>query len=527
MFETVELGREISKQEFKERSTKLRQDLLDAQREMRRLGIPTVVVFGGVDGAGKSETTGRLLEWMDARWVKTRAYDVPSDEESQRPDFWRYWRDLPAAGTMGVFLSAWYSRPFVDFVYNQDEGAFYEALTVISTFERMIADDGALVIKFWMHIPSDTLERTLKRLANDELQSWRVTKKDWDNLKRFDDFVNAAEHLIMRTSTGRSPWHLIEGADGNYRELKVGNLLLDAMRRAIEEKEKQLLAQEVWEEELERKNGDAKKKKKKKKDKDNSPAGSSSRLSDSELIVPGPHSTTILDKMDLSAKLGRDEYDERLEAAQARFGHLALKARQQNRSVVCAFEGVDAGGKGGAIRRLTSPLNPKFYQVIPIAAPTDEEFAHHYLWRFWRHLPRDGRVTVFDRTWYGRVLVERVEGFASKAEWRRAYNEINYFESELCRHGTVLIKYWMHISQDEQLARFNARAETPHKQWKLTDEDWRNREKWPLYKNAVHDMVERTSTAVAPWHLVSAEQKRFARVSVIETACRVLEDHLS
>jgi polyphosphate kinase 2 (PPK2 family) len=190
------------------------------------------------------------------------------------------------------------------------------------------------------------------------------------------------------------------------------------------------------------------------------------------------------------------------------------------------FEGWDAAGKGGAIRRVTAALDARDYKVIPIAAPTDEEKAHHYLWRFWRHLSKAGRVTIYDRSWYGRVLVERIEGFASTEEWMRAYSEINDFEEQLIDSGMVLGKFWVHITKEEQAARFEARAQIPWKAWKLTEEDWRNRDKWDAYESAVNDMIERTSTRKAPWTLIEGNNKHFARVKVLETVCEKLETAL-
>ncbi len=224
----------------------------------------------------------------------------------------------------------------------------------------------------------------------------------------------------------------------------------------------------------------------------------------------------------MGLSLDKTRYREKLARAQAKLNQLHRKALERGVSTVLVFEGPDAAGKGGAIRRLTAALDARHVQVIPIAAPTDEERAHHYLWRFWRHLSRAGRVTIFDRSWYGRVLVERVEGFASEEEWRRAYAEINDFEEQLIEHGTVLRKFWLHITKEEQLARFQAREKTPYKRWKLTDEDWRNRERWDDYAAAVNDMVEQTSTKKAPWVLVEGNDKRFARVKVATTVCEAM-----
>jgi polyphosphate kinase 2 (PPK2 family) len=229
---------------------------------------------------------------------------------------------------------------------------------------------------------------------------------------------------------------------------------------------------------------------------------------------------TILSSLDMSQAVSKKAFATDLEKYQGRLNLLQRKAEQKGVSTILVFEGLDAAGKGGAIRRVTGALDARSYQVIPIAAPTDEERAHHYLWRFWRQLSRAGRLTIFDRSWYGRVLVERVEGFATEREWRRAYSEITEFEEQLVDHGIVLMKYWVHISQDEQLRRFKAREKARYKRWKLTDEDWRNRAKWADYERAVNDMVERTSTRLAPWTLVEGNDKYFARLKVLKTACR-------
>jgi len=225
----------------------------------------------------------------------------------------------------------------------------------------------------------------------------------------------------------------------------------------------------------------------------------------------------------MSQKASTKTFDTKLEALQGRLNRLHRRAENRGLSTILVFEGADAAGKGGAIRRVTAALDARSYQVIPVAAPTDEERAHHYLWRFWRHLSRAGRVTIFDRSWYGRVLVERVEGFATEPEWRRAYSEINEFENELVESGIVLVKFWLQITLDEQLRRFKAREKIRHKRWKLTAEDWRNRDKWPDYEHAVNEMVERTSTRLAPWTLVEANDKSFARLKVLKAACDTIE----
>ncbi len=215
-----------------------------------------------------------------------------------------------------------------------------------------------------------------------------------------------------------------------------------------------------------------------------------------------------------------------LSKLQQEINELSWEAYKQRRSVVLVFEGVDAGGKGGAIRRITSAVDARLYRTMSVAAPTDEEKAHHYLWRFWRHVPRAGHMIIYDRSWYGRVLVERVEGFASEADWRRAYSEINEFEEQLVENGAILLKFWLQVSDEEQLRRFQDREDTPYKRYKITDEDWRNREKGPEYKSAVNEMVARTSTEHAPWTLVEGDDKPYARVKVLTTVCDAMRKAL-
>ena len=502
MFEAAELGREISGEEYKSQVPGLRQALLDAQtalREARR--APVIILFGGVDGAGKSESVNLLNEWMDPRWLVTRAYGPPSDEERERPDYWRFWRDLPPRGRVGFFLSAWYSLPLIERVHRQSNRAEFGArLDEIIAFERALTDDGALILKFWMHLDKQSQKARLKKLEKDPLTRWRVTREHWDNWKLYGRFIDAAEEIITRTSLANAPWTIVEGADEHYRSLTVGNAILDAIRKRLAEWAGRKPARAAADR---RKHADAKTHRTK-----------------------SASQPTILSRLDMSQRVEQKTYKTKLERLQGRLNTLHRKAERTGVSTILVFEGWDAAGKGGAIRRLTAALDARDYQVIPIAAPTEEERAQHYLWRFWRHLARRGRVTIFDRSWYGRVLVERVEGFASEQEWVRGYAEINQFEAQLAAHGIVLVKYWIHITKDEQLRRFRARETATYKRWKLTDEDWRNRKQWSAYEQAVNDMVERTSTGQAPWTLVEANDKSFARLKVLETACDRLEAHL-
>ncbi|MBR9971149.1 polyphosphate:AMP phosphotransferase [Magnetospirillum sulfuroxidans] len=497
MFEAAELGRKVTREEFDAIAPTLRTELLELQRRLREADFPVIIIFGGVDGAGKNETANLLNEWLDPRWTVTRAYAGPSEDEAERPPFWRYWRDLPPKGKIGMFLSSWYHGPLMERVHDHISVAdMDERLIRINRFEKSLADDGALIVKFWMHLSEKAQKKRLKKLEDDPLTAWQVTDLDWKHWKMYDRFVGAAERLIMQTSKGHALWHIVEGADARYRTSVVLNLLKEAINSHLQRREAMTkVAAEL------------------KKPNNQKPA-----LPD--VLAKQP---SILSSLDMTQALDGDEYNRQLQEQRGRLSALHRKAKDKGISTVLVFEGWDAAGKGGTIRRLTNALNARDYQVIPIAAPTEEERAQHYLWRFWRHLSRAGRVTIFDRSWYGRVLVERVEGFCSDEAWQRAYGEINDFEEQIVEAGHVLCKFWLHITPEEQLARFEQRSEIEYKQWKLTDEDWRNREKWGAYETAVNAMVEQTSTHIAPWTLVEANTKTFARVKVLRTVCDALE----
>ena len=511
MFETAELGRTISKADFKKMAPALREDLLELQDELRRgQQFQVIMLFAGVDGAGKGESVSLLNEWMDARWLVTRAYDEPGADELERPEFWQYWRDLPPRGRIGMFLSAWYSKAVLDRVHGAiDEATFLKRLERIIRFEHALARDGALVQKFWMHLSQDAQEKRLKSLEGDPLTRARVTKRDWENWRIYDKFIDTAEQVIARTNRGVAPWTVVEGANANYRSVTVATILRDGLRRRLAESARQhAVAGKVGKAAVAKKS----------KSSNGGKAPRQDHLSASTI--------TVLSRLDMEKKLKKADYAKRLVELQARLHRLHLRAKEEKISSILLFEGPDAAGKGGAIRRVNMALESRNYQVHGIAAPTDEEKAQHYLWRFWRNLSRAGYITIFDRSWYGRVLVERIEGFATEDEWQRSFGEINDFEEQLIEHGIVLLKYWIHISKDEQLARFKLREKTPHKRWKLTEEDWRNRDKWNDYEQAVDDMVQYTSTSAAPWTLVEGNDKRFARVKVVETFCERLASAL-
>ena len=497
MFRTAELQRKLPKGDYHQQVPQLREDLLITQMELRQADFPVIVVFAGVDGAGKSETVNMLHEWMDSRWLSTRAFGDPSDEERDRPEYWRFWRELPPKGRIALFLGSWYSVPILDRVYGHMGLAEFDArLERIKTFEKTLADDGALILKFWMHLSKSAQKDRLRKLEKNPLLHWQISKRDWHHWELYDQFVATAERTIMKTSTGQAPWKIVEGYDARYRSITVATAIRDAIRFRLEEAKARASGNAV--------------------------AEPPSAPPESGLPL-----VSILSQLDTDKSLSKEDYAAGLKHYQSKLSQLQRAAREHRISTILVFEGWDAAGKGGSIRRITSVLDARDYQVIQIAAPTDEEAAHNYLWRFWRHLPRAGRVTIFDRSWYGRVLVERIEGFARTRDWQRAYAEINDFEDQLAESGIVLVKFWLHITPDEQLRRFKEREQIVYKAWKLTEEDWRNRERWADYELAVNDLVERTSTQQAPWTLIEANDKHYARIEVLRTLCERLEKALA
>jgi polyphosphate:AMP phosphotransferase len=496
MFESAELGHRVDKATYAREEPALREALLNAQYDLAvACRFPVIVVIGGVDGAGKGETANLLNAWMDPRHIRTHAFPPPSDEERERPRMWRFWRALPPKGQIGILFGAWHTDPIVQRVYGElREAQFLQRIDEANRFERMLADEGALILKFWFHLAKDVQKKRLKALESDPRARWRVTAQDWRNFKHYDQFRAVSAEFLRQTSTAYAPWIVVEGSDARYRSLTVGMTLLAAIRERL--------------------------------DRPVAPDPPPARPAE---IVAELDDRNLLRTLDLSQRLTKGAYEMALERWQGRLSLLSRDPRFRKIAVVAVFEGADAAGKGGAIRRVTGALDARQYEGVPIAAPSEEERAQPYLWRFWRHLPRRGRFAIFDRSWYGRVLVERVEGFCTEADWRRAYAEINDFEDQLVQNGIVLAKFYLTISKDEQLARFQAREQTSFKRFKITAEDWRNREKWDAYETAVCDMVDRTSTEIAPWTLIEANDKYFARIKVLKTLTTRIEaalDHV-
>ena len=407
-----------------------------------------------------------------------------------RPFLWRYWTKTPAKGRIAVFDRSWYRSVQVDrFDGLTREDKLGDAYQDILSFEKQLCDDGTVIMKFFLYIDKDEQKKRFKKLEGSKETSWRVTEEDWNRNKDFDRYLKMNEEMLEKTDTDYAPWVIIEAVDKDYAALKIVSTVMDRLEYELEHRrpEDEKTAQRQESKTRERfKNG-------------------------------------VLSGIDLSKSLTEEEYKTRLKKLQKRLAELHSELYRLRIPVVIGFEGWDAGGKGGAIKRLTSNLDPRGYRVNPTAAPNDIEKVHHYLWRFWNSVPKAGHIAIFDRTWYGRVMVERIEGFCSEAEWRRAYQEINEMESHMANAGAVVLKFWLHIDKDEQERRFRERQANPAKQWKITDEDWRNREKWDQYEEAVNEMLIRTSTTYAPWIVVEGNDKRYARVKVLQTVVDALE----
>jgi AMP-polyphosphate phosphotransferase len=491
MFESAEIGHRVGKKEFKARELELREALVDAQyRLLQKASRPVIVLVNGVDGAGKGETVNLLNAWMDPRHIRTEAFGPAREDERDRPEMWRFWQVMPARGRVGVLFGSWYSDPILSHVLGDQRKAWFsQQLERIRHFERMLVEEGVVLVKLWFHLSHDAARARLKALERDPKNSWRVSAEDWKRYRHYEEFVAIGEKALRKTNTADAPWHVIEGTDPAYRSLTAATLLLEALREAER------------------------------------PA----RKADPKTLpLPEPaiDGRTLLATADYSRALDAKRYARQLESLQARLAYLSRDPRMAARSMVLVFEGMDAAGKGSTIRRVTQALDSRYYRVIPVAAPTEEERAQPHLWRFWRRVPRHGHATIFDRSWYGRVLVERVEKFCAPADWLRAYDEINDFEEQLTEAGTIVVKFWMAVTPAEQLRRFGERKATPHKNFKITEEDWRNRKKWPKYELAVGDMMDRTSTDIAPWHVVASDDKLFSRIEVLRHLCERIESAL-
>lgn len=496
MFEKIDLNKKMSKETFKELEKDFESRIGPLQRELKEREIPVMIVFEGWDAAGKGTLINRLILPMDPRGFSVHTINEPNEEERRKPHLWRFWTKIPKRGRIAVFDKSWYQRTFEERVDRGiDDRQLGEAYEEIRAFERQLSAGGYVIIKLFIHISREEQEKRFKKLESKKSTRWRVTERDWEQNKHYDEYLRAVEETVRETDTPYAPWTVIEGMNRRFATAKMFATVLQILQER--------LAQAAEEE---------------------CPAGEAVKEQGAHMIAS--MNASILQSVDLSVKLDKEAYKEKLEKLQKRIGELGYEIYRRKIPVVLVYEGWDAAGKGGNIKRLTENLDPRGYEVIPIGAPNEYERGHHYLWRFWNEVPKTGHIAIFDRSWYGRVLVERVEGLASRDAWQRAYREINEMEEHLANSGAVIRKFWLQIDKEEQLRRFTDRQEDPLKGWKITEDDWRNREKWDAYVEAVDEMLFRTSTSYAPWILIESNDKYYARIKVLEETIKAIESKL-
>lgn len=472
----------VSKEKFKRDLPELRDELLGLQLKLhasKACGIAVIII--GTPAAGRSETVNEFLEWLDPKHISVYALD-PADHEARRwPTMWRYWQKLPPRGRITFFFAGWYSEHLHRATHEPEK---HDKRTVqrILQLEQMLVRDRVHVVKIHLHTDEQTQRRRIEQLRANKLTRWRVTKEDRWQAKHFRAMQQAMRTCMKATDHEAAPWHSIDGTDEEYRLLTVGKVLRDEISAGLQEHAERPTK---WPEEKPKKQP--------------------------TLEVEQP------------AALDEDEYIRQLETLQGRFARLVRKSHFGKQGLVLAFEGMDAAGKGGAIRRITHALDARQYQVVPISAPSPEEVLYPYLWRFWRHVPERGSIAIFDRTWYGRVLVERVRALTAEPDWKRAYAEIVEFERQLTEHGLRVAKFWLSVSKEEQLRRFQARDQDPLKRFKVDREDWANRRYYDAYQCAAAEMIRRTDSDDARWTIVPADDKRQARLLVLKAVCEALE----
>lgn len=474
--------------ELEERLKAASEKLSSQQMMIKERGLPVLVLFEGWGTAGKGSVLGKVIRNIDPRFFKVAAMDVPTQEERRKPFLYRHFVKIPEAGKFMFLDSGWMDEVTAECLEGTlKEKDYKKKIESVRRFERQLTDNGYLVMKFFFHISRKEQKRRIEALRSDKNTSWRVGEKDsWQN-RHYDKCLAVFDRYLNDTNAPADPWYIIDAKSRKWAQLQVLETLVSGIDTALKNSAMAVpLLQNVFP--LEK--------------------------------IPK------LDEIDLDKAVTQEEYRAELDVLQEKLGHLHNKLYRKKIPVIIAYEGWDAAGKGGNIKRITEALDPRGFEVHPIASPEPHEKARHYLWRFWNRLPKTGHIAVFDRTWYGRVMVERLEGFCRENDWQRAYNEINEFEKELADWGAVIIKFWVQIDKDTQLARFNERQNTPAKQWKITEEDWRNREKWDLYEGAVNEMLQKTNTTYAPWHILESNDKRYARLKALRIVIESIEKAL-
>ncbi|WP_373478452.1 polyphosphate:AMP phosphotransferase [Geminocystis sp.] len=489
MLDNLDLTISLDKETYRTKIEDLMRELRSLQNICWLEKLPIVVVLEGWAAAGKGGLVKQMTNYMDPRGFVVHPILAPSEEEKKYPFLWRFWQKLPPKGSIGIFYHSWYTHLLEDRLFGRLENTKVPTIMRdINAFESQLIEDGAVVAKFWLHLSKKELQNRLKDYEKDEFESWRVRKEDWQQAKNYTQYKTLAEEMLIYTSSGFAPWVLVEADCQRWAKFKVLTQLVSTIREALAKRE--IITQTP---------------------------------SLPPQISLSPTEADYLSQVDLTLNLPKEEYKVKLKQSQLQLRKLQKDIFEKNIGILILFEGWDAAGKGGAIKRITDILDPRSYEVHAFAAPTKEEHLYHYLWRFWRRLTPTGKIGIFDRSWYGRVLVERIENFATETEWRRAYREINEFEAQLASSNYIILKYWLHISPEEQLKRFELRKLDPYKSYKLTDEDYRNREKWNLYDVAINQTIARTSTPQAPWTIVPGNDKYYARLNVLETLINAIK----
>ncbi len=472
------------KEKLSEEIRKLREQLLGQQQQIRDKKLPILVLIEGWAAAGKGSLINELIREIDPRFYNVTSPAIIPEEEMRYPFLYPYATAIPENGKIMFLDSGWMENTVCKLLHREITRQEYKKrMRMINEFERQLRDGGYLVLKIFLHIPRKDQRERMEGLLSDHDTAWRVSPLDlWQN-REYAIFEEAYDEFMEKTNK-TIHWHVM---DGRRKKLVVRDALKLLVRKVDTALKNGRYVGDPFDEDF--------------------PLLKMPKLKD----------------VDLSPTIGEEEYRKELKKLQNRLGELHNTIYRLKIPVILCYEGWDAAGKGGNIRRVASPLDPRGFDVWPIASPEPHELNRQYLWRFWTRLPRTGHVCIFDRTWYGRVMVERLEGFCSEKDWKRAYNEINEFERQLTDWGAVVLKFWIHIDQQVQLDRFTERQNTPEKQWKITDEDWRNREKWPLYEAAVDEMIRKTSTENAPWHIIESNDKRYARIKVLRIVIDALE----
>jgi polyphosphate:AMP phosphotransferase len=480
MFEQYNLNITVDEKTIDKSLPGIKERLGELQRACRDNAIPVVILIEGWNASGITAVSSEIVQAIDPRGYNLHSIGTPTDEEKAHNLIWRFFIKTPSKGRIAIFTRSWYSRTLAEQLSGLTwKEKLMESTSAIRNFERQLVDDGALVLKFFLHISKEEQRRRMIERERDTLTGWMITRGDWDFHHHYDLYLPVIEQIIEETDTPFAPWTIVEATNPVYAGFKVLSRITKALEKRVSGKD--LPGKNIR----------------------TVPAKNKKRLE-----LGNADLTKTVSKQDYFAQLS--EYQDRVREAQ----YLLYKRKVP---LIIVYEGWDAAGKGGNILRLTASMNPRGYEVVPVSRPNDFELSHHYLWRFYSHFPKAGHITLFDRSWYGRVLVERVEGFCSENEWKRAYNEINEMEQNFVSEGGGIVKFWLEIDKDEQLARFRQRETDSKKQWKITDEDWRNREKWSDYREAVNDMLAKTDTPLAPWTLVESNEKFYARLKTLQT----------